>query len=148
MEKAEEAEAHPSQKSLAWEFHLAMCSDSFFSPSLCWIPPPQLPTFFTACHLFRNTTLLSKWKEHIKTPFAFTPFLLAQAKKEKKKKSLTTNNAGQIYACVRITYVCMFATCRLATCWHVESLCSCKWQLKIRCSLEGRCLFKLTWWHL
>lgn len=89
--KSEEAEAHPSQtsqKSLAWEFHF--CPLTRFSLSVAFLLSPLFPNFFTACHLFLNTTLLShgtknqpKCKMHNYLPisFAFTPFRLAQAKK-------------------------------------------------------------------
>lgn len=87
--KSERAEAHPSQtsqKSLAWEFHLAVCSDS---PSDASLFPPcfTLSSQLVSCSPIPPC---SPTERRIITiipiTFAFTLFLLAQAKKEKKKK--------------------------------------------------------------
>lgn len=45
MGKAEEAEAHPSQKSPAWDFHFAIYCDSFFPPPSVNVLTPALPHF-------------------------------------------------------------------------------------------------------
>lgn len=80
--KSEEAEAHPSQtsqESLA-EFHLAVCSDSFFSLR-CLFP---LPSTSKSLHSLSFVLLCSPNGRRIittmPTAFAFTPFQLARAK--------------------------------------------------------------------
>lgn len=127
-------------------------SSVFWLSVWCLSLPPPLHTFFTACQLLPNTTLLSNWKAHNynnSNHFCFHTLSACTGKKKAKKKSLMTcMNAGEIQTCVRIT-LCVHVghTPRLATRWHFESSCTAglRAEAKNKMLIGGECLFKLTW---
>lgn len=126
--RSKEAEAHPSQtsqKSLAWEFHLAGCSDSFFFSPLpfsyphCFLVSSQLVicSLIPPCSPSGRCIITT-----IPVAFTFTSSQLAQAKKPLKPKSL---KFWCILCGIHIQHVCMLALCKqtpqTVTSWCAKS---------------------------